>query len=93
MIPLAIVDPSYFAIFVSFILGGGLASAIRNYRKAGPEAESIAVVTLRGVLEEMRSELTRKDSQIAEQNKTIGQLAHRVRELELKLDNPDPEFA
>lgn len=79
------ISPEAFALLISAIFGGGLVAALVAYRKAGPEVEALSVSTLKGVIEELRSELERKDKQIKEQNITIGNLQSRVEALEAKL--------
>lgn len=81
-------DASLLTIVVSFILGGGMATAYVAFKKAGPEVESISVGTLRGVIEELRVELDRKDAQLKDQNITIGRLINRIEKLEAMVTDP-----
>jgi hypothetical protein len=82
VIPLAAVDSSVFAAGITAVLGGGAVAAWNAYRKTPVEVESISVATLKGVIEEMRTELERKDTQIKEQNVTIGEQQGRIDKLE-----------
>ncbi len=74
----------FFAL-VTFILGGGFAAAVVAFRKAAPEAESVAVNTLRGVIEEMGKELERRDKahrdELRQRDETIGTLKAQIDEL------------
>lgn len=94
---LAAVDPTPLVALVSLILGGSGVGAIIAFRKAGPEVEAISVTTLRGVIQEMRDELERKDRiigdlnhQIGKQGEMITQLTTRVSQLEVE---PPPHLA
>jgi hypothetical protein len=69
-------------VVVSILFAGGIAGAYATFRKAGPEVESLSVQTLKGVIEELRVELDRKDRQLAEQNRVIGELSARLDRLE-----------
>lgn len=82
-------EAAIFAAAVSAVLGGGVWQAISNMRKAPAEAGDIAAGTLtkviqeqrdfyQGVIAEVQSELSRKDVQIAEQNRLIGELNSTV---------------
>ena len=94
MIPAEIILPAVasetaLAAIVTAILSGGAAAGYVALRKAPAEVESISVATMRkaietqdGVIEELRNELTRKDLQLGEQNRLIGELRHRVEKLE-----------
>ncbi len=81
-------DSTLFAAIISFVFGGGLIGAVQAYRKTGPEIEAISVTTLRGVIEELREELERKDRQLGEQNRIIGSLRMRVEKLEEMVIDP-----
>lgn len=72
------VDANVFLALVGILLGGSGVGAFVAFKKAAPEAESISVTTLRGVIEEMREELSRKDKQIKEQNVTIGRCTEKI---------------
>jgi hypothetical protein len=94
---LATTDPAPLVAIIAAILGGGGIGAIVAYRKAGPEVESISVNTLKGVIQEMRTELERKDRTIdglnhrlGEQQQQIAELAERIHQLEME---PPPHLA
>lgn len=56
------VDP--LTAIVGAILGGGLLTGIAAFRKAGPERENMTVDTLRGVIQELREEITRLSAEV-----------------------------
>ena len=56
------VDLSIPAAIGGAVLGGG---GVAAWRKAGPEAESVVIQTMTGVLAELRLELDRKDNELA----------------------------
>lgn len=56
------VDLSIPAAVGGALLGGG---GVAAWRKAGPEAESVVIQTMTGVLAELRLELDRKDNELA----------------------------
>lgn len=78
----AAIDPSLFTAAITFVLGGGVVGAYTAYRKTPVEVESISVATLRGVIDELRAELERKDRQIKEQDREIGAQQERIEKLE-----------
>lgn len=59
-------------------LGGGLLGALASWRKSGPESESIAVTTLKGVIEELRQELDRKEAEIGTMRTKLDKLDHHL---------------
>lgn len=88
MILCAVVLPAVFATasdpfgyIIAAVLSGGLLSAYTAYRKAGPEVESIGVSTLRGVIEELREEILRKEKQIDALTRQAGEQSAQIAEL------------
>lgn len=57
-------DPTLISAIGAAIAGAGGGGALVAWRKAGVEAESIAVSTLRSVIGELRIELDDKESEI-----------------------------
>lgn len=78
----AAISTEPFIGLVAALLGGTFIAGVAAFRKAGPEAEAIGIASLRGVIEELRSELERKDKQIADLNERCGKLLGRVEKLE-----------
>jgi hypothetical protein len=80
------IDPSIFAGVVTALLGGGALGAYAAWRKAGPEAESIAAKTLIAVNSELRAELARRDeawaTEMARKNEEIAACRERIAVLE-----------
>jgi uncharacterized coiled-coil protein SlyX len=81
----SVIDTGTLVPVVVAILSGGFVAAFAAYRKAGPEIESISVTTMRGVIEEMRAELERKDRIIGDLNQQIGEQSRKITEQEAKI--------
>lgn len=79
------IDPTLISAIVAGVLGSGFIGAVFSYRKTGAETESVSVNTLRGVVEELRTEVTRKDKIIESQAVQITDLITRVATLEKQL--------
>lgn len=58
--------------------GGAIAGAAASWRRSGTESESIAVSTLKGVIEELRSELDRKEAEIGNMRSRLDKLDHHL---------------
>lgn len=84
MLP-ASIDPGFSAI-IAALLSGGIIAAWSAYRRTPVEIEAMSVTTLRGVIEELRVELDRKDEQLAEQNRVIGEQNARIQALIERVD-------
>lgn len=80
MIPFAVIDSSVLVALVTVILGGGILGAITAFKKAGPEVESISVTTLKGVIEELRNELTRLSNENVHLRVSVEKLEGVARE-------------
>jgi len=65
---------------VAVLAGLGGVGAWAAYRKSGPEAESITVGTLRGVIEELRTEVNRLSAEVEELRKENQELRRIVRD-------------
>lgn len=89
--PGIVIDPTGVGLLVAGLLGGGGVASLVAFRKAGPEMESVSVTTLRGVIEEMRTELERKDRIIGAQNEKIGQLASQIDNCEKRIHQLEME--
>lgn len=73
------VDPSVFAAIVLASLGTGGLGAVVAYRKAGPENTDLAARTMAFVNEELRTELKRRDEEIANLRERVAYLESRDR--------------
>ena len=70
--------------------GGAAFGALAGWRKSSHESESIAVTTLRSVIEELRSELDRKEVEIGTMRGKLDKLDHH---LSLLADLPPDHLA
>ena len=76
------IDGELIAPLATLILGGGLVKGIIDYRKAGPESESIAARTLIEVNEELRRELERRDKIISSLEERLSFMRETIEGLE-----------
>jgi hypothetical protein len=76
----SLLDSAGFVALVTAVLSGGLVASFTAFRKAGPEVESISVATLKGVIEELRAELTRLASENAHLRESVQHLEAVSRE-------------
>lgn len=60
------------------VAGGGAIGALASWRKSGPESESIAVTTLKSVIEELRNELDRKEVEMGVMRTKLDKLDHHL---------------
>ena len=71
-------------------VGAGAGGALVAWRKAGPEAEAVAVKTLRSVIHELRDELTRKErewhAELTRKEAELAGLRERVDFAEAKVE-------
>lgn len=71
-------------------VGAGAGGALVAWRKAGPEAEAVAVKTLRSVIHELRDELTRKEqewgAELARKEDELHGLRQRVDHAEARVE-------
>lgn len=58
--------------------GGIVIGAVGAYRKSGNESESIAVATLKSVIQELRAELDRKEAEIGAMRQKLDVLDHHL---------------
>lgn len=75
-------DPGTAAALIAAVLGAGGLGAFVQWRKAGKEAESIATTTLIAVNGELRTELERRDGEIAGLRKENVEQRERIAVLE-----------
>jgi hypothetical protein len=59
-------------------LGGAALGAAASWRKAKPEAEGLAVTTLKSVIEQLRLELDRKEEEIGDMRAKLDKLDHNL---------------
>ena len=63
---------------LGLLLGGGFLGAIVTFRKAGAESASIATKTLIAVNEELRRDLTRRDTELAILRERVAVLESKI---------------
>ena len=71
-------DPAAAVPIIVALLGGGGLGAVLAFRKTSAEAGSVAATTLIGVIEELRSELDRKDVIITRLSERVAVLEEEI---------------
>lgn len=86
---IAAIDGGLLTGLLATLLGGGGLGAFLTWRKTSAEAEAVSVATMRGVIEELRAEITRMNiahqAEIARKEEQIAKLRERIAVLEEKL--------
>ncbi len=77
---IAAIDPAVFAALITGLFGAGGIGAFVTWRKTSAESESISAATLRGVIDELRKEIERIQSERAADIKHLREENAKLRE-------------
>jgi hypothetical protein len=69
------------SVLVAVLGVGGIAGAVGAWLKSGPETESISMETMRGVIDELRTELDRLAAENRQLRTQLGELRRTIDDL------------